>query len=285
MMPVGGRGDGEPGVGVLGTGKQAVVVSGSVAAPGGKGDAAHVQGMAPPVSIVRSLGVYYRILLGRSMAGRGRLVVLVALSMLPVLVAVLLRNQGVAEASRVDVVSQLCLSLVLPLAAVLVAIPTLGSVIEGNLLVYLLLKPIPRWCLAVAAIAVALTLLTPVVITTMVTAAIAGDSSLVAYSGLAALLGALAYGALFVTIGARFSAGVWFALGYVFVWERVVAGISDGSARLSLQSSLFSLLQRGTDTVVPLADRSFSYAISAPLVVTAMSVLATSLVLSRRDIG
>lgn len=239
------------------------------------------------VTAAKSIPTYYRMLL-RGQLTRGRVAGLGILGGISVLLAVVTRtaveSRDLEEAS-VALLSEYGIALLIPLATLILSSPMIGNLVEDRLLVYLWLKPVPRWHLAVAAYAAVVTTLLPLVIAPMLlTAVITGFGSLVIPATVAAILGVLAYSGIYVFLGARFSAGLWLGLLYLVLWENVLSRFSNGMARLSLRSYLQTMLQRGTDVPIDLADRAGWASIVIPLAVAAIAVALTAATLSNKDI-
>lgn len=236
------------------------------------------------IGAARSIPTFYRLLLGGQLT-RGRLVGLGVLSGISILLAVLSRGASDPEEAAVGSLVEYGISLLVPLAAVLLAVPMLGNLIEDRLLVYLWLKPVPRWHLAVAAVAAVSTVLVPVVVLPIgVAAVISGIGGLVVPAIAASAVGAVVYSALYVFAGARFSWGLWLALVYLALWENVLARISDGTARLSIRSYLLTIFEWGTDENVSGAGRANWAAIAIPIVVTVIATALTAWALNSRDV-
>jgi len=156
-----------------------------------------VEPRRPSVSAAQSIPTYYRMLL-RGQLPKGRMVGLGVLGGISLLLAVVTRTsaeQVDLEEVSVALLSAYSISLLIPLAALILASPMIGNLVEDRLLVYLWLKPVPRWHLAVAAYAAVVTTLAPVVVLPVVaTAAITGFGSLIVPATAAAILGVPVYG-------------------------------------------------------------------------------------------
>jgi len=241
----------------------------------------------PRVTAAKSIPTYFRLLL-RGQLTRGRLFGLGMLGGLSLLLAIVTRTAVDArdlEEASVGLLSNYAIALLIPLATLILASPMIGNLVEDRLLVYLWLKPVPRWHLAVAAYAAVVTTLLPVVIVpVLVTALITGFGSLVIPATTAAILGVLAYSGIYLFLGARFTAGLWLGLLYLVLWENVLSRFSNGMARLSVRSYLQTMLQRGTDVPIDLADRAGWASIVIPLAVAAAAVAMTAVTLSSKDI-
>ena len=160
-----------------------------------------VEPRRPSVAAAQSIPTYYRLLL-RGQLTRGRLVGLGILSSISLLLAIVSRTSVDAvdlEELSVVLLSNYAIALLIPLATLILAAPMIGNLVEDQLLVYLWLKPVPRWHLAVAAYAAVVTTLLPVVVVPVVaTALITGFASLIVPATVAAILGVLAYSAIYL---------------------------------------------------------------------------------------
>lgn len=235
------------------------------------------------VSAAQSIPTYYRMLL-RGQITRGRLVGLGVLAGISILLAFVARSDGSADAP-VFVISGYSIALLIPLATLMLATPMLGNLVEDRLLVYLWLKPVPRWHLAVAAYAAVATALLPIVVVPVtLSAVISGVSSLIVPAAIASTLGVLAYGAVYLFVGVRFSFGLWLGLLYLVLWENILSTLSDGIARLSIRGYLVTILQRGTEVDIPGADRSAWASFVIPLAVAVVAVALTAWTLAGKDV-
>lgn len=182
----------------------------------------------------------------RGLLGRRRTLLLVLLVALPVLIALLVRLSG----GRPDVdrvLDTLVVRMVMPLVALIVGTAAIGSEIEDGTAVYLMIKPIARWRIALAKIVVAAsvttTLVLPaIVITGLVLNGARGDT--LASTGafaVACLVGGSAYAAAFVTLSAFTSRALLIGLAYTLLWEGVLAGLLEGTKFLSIRQATLGL--------------------------------------------
>ena len=239
------------------------------------------------VAVSDSIPVFYRLLL-RGQLTRGRMIGLGLLSAVAVLTGFLSRRaEGIdgSEGAALFAIGDFGIGIFVPLAALMLAIPMLGNLVEDRLLVYLWMKPTPRWHLAVAALgAVATVVVAITVLPVFASALVAGFPSLAGPAALATLLGALAYSSLYLWLGLRFSWGLWLGMAYLVLWENLFARLGDGTARLSVRSYLLTILEGGTDRSIDLADRAPVAAVVVPLVVAAVALFMTARTLQRRDV-
>ncbi len=106
---------------------------------------------------------------------------------------------------------------------------------EDRLLVYLWLKPVPRWQLPAAAILATASVLVPLTALPVAATALAAGAPEVAPAALlAASLAGLAYAGVFVAAGLWFRRAAWWGLAFVLLWENAVAQLAEGSARFTI---------------------------------------------------
>ena len=165
------------------------------------------------------------------------------LALLPVAIAILVRLSGRAGSSdqvTTAIMDRLIVTTMLPIIALVFGTAAIGAEIEDGTAVYLLVKPIDRWRIVVAKLAVAIGLSIALVApASFVAGAILG----VGGTGLSGGIGA----AVGTAVGATVYATVFFALSlvtgralaigliYILVWEGVLAGLLEGTRVLSIR--------------------------------------------------
>ena len=182
-------------------------------------------------------------LTARGLLGRRRSLLLVLLALLPVAIAMLVRLSGRAgtdEEVATAIMDRLIVTTLLPIVALVFGTAALGAELEDGTAVFLLVKPIDRWRIVVAKLAVAIGLSVAIVAPASF---VAGAILQVGGTGLSGAVGA----AVGTAIGATVYATVFFALSlvtgralaigliYVLVWEGVLAGLLEGIAALSIR--------------------------------------------------
>ena len=211
-----------------------------------------------------------------------RVVGILALGSLAVLLGALSRSDDDPLRATTEVALGYGLGIVLPLATAWLATSSVGDLVEDRLLVYLWLKPVPRWQLPAAAILATVTIVVPLVAVPLVVAAIvAGASQLIGSILLACVLAVVAYAGVFVAVGLWLRRALWWCLLYILVWENGLARAVDGAARLSIASYAQSLVAAKADIVVSYADRGTGASIVAP-VIAAVAGLVLAVIRYRR---
>ncbi len=178
----------------------------------------------------------------RGLLSRRRTVLLVLLAGLPVLIGLLVRaSGGRPDADRV--LDTLVVRTVMPLVALIIGTSALGSEIEDGTAVYLMIKPIARWKIALAKILVAAGLTALLIVPSIVISALllGGDSTTIVGYSVAALVGGSAYAAAFVTLSVFTSRALLLGLAYVLIWEGVLSGLLTGTKFLSIRQATLGL--------------------------------------------
>ena len=227
------------------------------------------------------------LLILRSVASRGRVVALGALSALGIVVAALIDADARGAARFVDGFG---LVVVVPLTTLVFASAALGDIIDDGTMVYLWLRPVRRWKIVVAAALATITVVIPVVVVpVMVAAALTGTGTdLVVGAGVASLLGTVAYAGIFVMLGIRVRRALLWGLLYVFIWEGFVARAGDTANRLAIRAYTRSVLSDiALSGARPLRQATISpaFAYTVPLAVCAVALAYATRRLTRQDVA
>lgn len=173
----------------------------------------------------------------RSLLGRRRVLLLLPMP----LVLIGLTLIGVSSGSGADgwgplVFGGLGLSVILPLTALIVGSSVLGLEIDDGTITHLLTKPLPRSEIVVSKLCVAWLVTTVAAgVPLAVSALIAGSPALAAGLICGALLGSLAYTALFLALSLITKRPVAVGLVYIMLWENLLVGFVDGAKVFSVQ--------------------------------------------------
>jgi ABC-2 type transport system permease protein len=177
----------------------------------------------------------------RGLLGRRRTLLLVLLAGLPVLIALLIRiSGGRPDADRV--LDTLVVRTVMPLVALIVGTAAIGSEIEDGTAVYLMIKPIARWKIALSKALVAAGLTAALVVPAVVlTGFLLGSrtdpgTAIVGFS-VACLVGGSAYAVAFMALSVFTSRALLLGLAYTLIWEGVLSGLLEGTKFLSIRQA------------------------------------------------
>jgi ABC-2 type transport system permease protein len=231
-----------------------------------------------------SLGALYTLML-RMQVTVPRLLGVGSLGALSVLLGTFARWDEDPVRAAAQVVAAYGLGIVVPLAALWFGTSAVGDLVEDRLLVYLWLKPVPRWQLPAAAVLATVTLVAPLTALPLAASALAaGAGELAPAALLAPSLAVCAYAGLFVAAGLWFRRAVWWGLAFVLLWENGAAYASEGTERFTVTSWARSIVSTVREVEVPLDGRSV---VSALVVLPAVAVagwLAATVRYRRADV-
>jgi ABC-2 type transport system permease protein len=225
----------------------------------------------------------------RGVLGRRRTWLMVLLAALPVGVALLVRLSG-GHPNVQTILDTLVVRTVMPLLALVLGTSVLGSELEDGTAVYLMVKPVPRWRILVAKMAVAagvtVALVFPATVATALLTVGRGALSVqdsLAYA-LAVSAGGVAYACAFVTFSAFTGRALILGLCYVLIWEGTLAGLLEGTRFLSIRQATLGLTAHVTGASGTPPPLDWTVAAAILLVVVAGAVLLGTYRLSRFQI-
>jgi ABC-2 type transport system permease protein len=225
----------------------------------------------------------------RSIATRPRVAGLSVLGVGAVILGVAIRLSNSAD--RADaawkVVDGYGLILLIPVVALVFASAALGDPAEDGTLVYLWLRPLARWQLALAAFAASVTVAVPVAVFPLVIGAVITGAGwrVVAASLAGGLLMTVAYSAVFCGLGLRVRRALAWGLAYLLIWEQAVARVSHGAARASLFINTRSLAAHIAQHPPPHNAVAWETGLVFPLVVTGVALVLTARSLDRGEVA
>lgn len=181
----------------------------------------------------------------RALVGRRRFLLLLPLPVLLVGLAVLSDSLAQPRDWVPPVVLGLGFGIVLPVMALIVGTGVLGSEIDDGTLVHILAKPLPRREIIFAKLAVA-TLVTSLTagVPMLICGLIAGSARFGLGLAGACVVGALAYGALFLALSLLTRRPVLIGLLYVLVWEGLLGNLLSGTRVLSIEQYVIAIADR-----------------------------------------
>jgi ABC-2 type transport system permease protein len=226
----------------------------------------------------------------RQLRTRGRVVAMGALGFVAVLLAIVIRSSNVSDRSRSAsmLLNAYGLSILVPVVALVFASAVLGDPAEDGTLVYLWLRPVSRWRLALVSAAAALTISVPLaVVPIVVAAAISGTSANFVLGALfGSMVAAVGYTAVFCGLGLRVRRALAWGLAYLLIWEQAVARLVKGAARVSISVTSRTIAARvAHDTDLPRNAMSMPIAIGFPVLAAVLAVVFTARSLDRGEIA
>lgn len=230
----------------------------------------------------------------RQVITRGRLI---AMSLLGIAVVVFGWAVGASEAGldfevdrldrAVGIVTEIGFAIVVPVVALVFASATLGDTREDGTLVYLWLRPLDRWPIAVGAATAALTVVVPLTVVPVVATAVVLDvgNGLVGASLLAAVVGVIGYVGVFVLLGAWVKNPIVWGLAYIIVWEGIAAAVGTAPARMAIRGYTRSIIADRTGVDLELATASPAWGVIAPVAIGLVAVGLAAWRLDRLDVA
>jgi ABC-2 type transport system permease protein len=182
----------------------------------------------------------------RALFGRRRFLMLLAFPVLLIAIAILAQSLGAdLEQWGEPVIVALGIAIMLPVVALIVGTGVLGSEIDDGTLAHVLAKPLPRSeiilsKLYVAIIVTALTTGIPL----FLCALIGGSVSLGLGLLFGAVVGSIAYSALFMLLSLLTRVPVLVGLAYILVWEGLLGRFLTGTSVLSIEQYVLTLAER-----------------------------------------
>ena len=207
----------------------------------------------------------------RSMFGRRRGLLLLVLPVVLIGLSVLVRALvGDDPAAAPAMLNRLGLSVIVPLVALLATTGVLAPEIDDGSISYLLAKPLSRYTIVISKLTVASACVLVFGSLPMVVAAFvlrSGDPRLALGFGLGALVGGIAYCALFALLSVLNRHAVVIGLLYLLIWEGLIGGLLDGVRWLSLTRWAGVITQLVPDDLTLVEHLSPAYAVVATAVV------------------
>lgn len=177
----------------------------------------------------------------RQLSGRWRLLIMTVLASLPVIIALLVVQDGDAPSVRefeTVVFSAMLAGSIMPLVVLAIASAAFANEIEDRTLANLTLSSVPRWQIVVPKLLAAITIAAPFVgISAFVTGQIAflGDTGAALAVTIAALIGVALYSAAFIWLGLVTTQAIGIGLLYIVIWEGFFSGFVEGVRLLSIR--------------------------------------------------
>ncbi|MDG1845999.1 MAG: ABC transporter permease subunit [Acidimicrobiales bacterium] len=188
------------------------------------------------ISPLRATALTHNVLL-KQLISKGRLIGISIIALLPMLLGWVIgrRSTNPLEAG-VGFVSYMGLSILIPVVALIFASASLGDTREDGTLVYLWLRPIPRWSVTGGAWMASVTAALPLTVIPMAVAAILLDAgnTLITATILTSILAVCAYCGIFLLLGLLVKNPVLWGLAYIFIWEATIASFAKPAAALAV---------------------------------------------------
>ena len=165
-------------------------------------------------------------------------------------------------------------TLVVPIVALVFAAASLGDLREDRTLVYLWLRPMGRAPVVIgawlASIGVSLLFTLPTLVLSGVL--LDAGSDVVIGAATATGVGVIAYSALFLLLGLLVKNSVIWGVGYVLMWEGLIAQFGTATARVAVRGYTRSILASITDVELDLGELSLAGGLIGATVITVVAL-------------
>ncbi|RLE25597.1 MAG: hypothetical protein DRJ50_02630 [Actinobacteria bacterium] len=237
------------------------------------------------VSSFTSIALTYRIIL-RQLTTRGRVIALTLLSLVAPVAGWALGASDASLDDSVRLIAGIGLGLVIPVVALVFGGASIGDLRDDKTLVFLWLRPMARWPVAVGAAGAAITLTAPITLIPLVAAAAltGAGNGIVVGTIISGLVGVIVYVSVFTFLGAWLKRFIVWGLAYILIWEGFISQAGAGVARVALRKYTRSILVDQTGTDLDLADFSLAVGIIVPILVAIAALALAAWRLSAQDI-
>jgi ABC-2 type transport system permease protein len=220
-------------------------------------------------------------LVAKTQLTRGRLITLVAIGGFDVFLglAIGLGNSTQQTTDTLEIVTESYgLQLLAPVVALVLASAALGDFVDDRTLVYLWLRPVPRWQISTGAALASVGTALPLVAVPITLGAYLGSAdATVAFGALAAsIVATLGYAGVFLALGFKVRRALVWGLAYILIWEGFLARSVSFCAKLSVSVYARSLLEHIAEGELPNHASTTTAAIIWPAVVAVLAVVVTA---------
>jgi ABC-2 type transport system permease protein len=187
-------------------------------------------------------------LTARSLLGRRRAYLLLALSLILLLLCALVRGlAGQDNDITVAILGGFALATIVPLLGLIAGTGAIGPEIDDGSIVYLLSKPLSRFSIVLSKVVVAVAVITVFGSVTVLLAGLVlsgtSDNLAVGYA-VGALVAGVGYGTLFLLLAVLTRHAVVVGLLYALIWETLVGNFVPGAQTLSIQQWALAITEK-----------------------------------------
>ena len=187
-------------------------------------------------------------LTARSLLGRRRAYLLLALSLVLLLLCALVRGLAGQDTDiTVGILGGFALATIVPLLGLIAGTGAIGPEIDDGSIVYLLSKPLSRFSIVLSKVVVAVGVITAFGAVTVLFAGLVlsgtSDNLAVGYA-VGALVAGIGYGTLFLLLAVLTRHAVVVGLLYALIWETLVGNFVPGAQTLSIQQWALAITEK-----------------------------------------
>lgn len=219
-------------------------------------------------------------LIARIQLTRGRLVFLLGIGVLIIVFSFFISAQSGANrnADTIELIDGYGLGVIAPVVGLILASAALGDLVDDRTLVYLWLRPVQRWQIALGAALASIGTALPLVVVPVTLAAVvgSGDGEVIAAAAAASTVATLGYAGLFLALGFKVRRALVWGIAYILIWEGFLARTVGFAAKLSVGVYANSLLRRMGDYELPNLASGAVMSVVIPIVIAVVSIAITA---------
>ena len=180
----------------------------------------------------------------RQLSGVRRIIIILIAALIPVGLALIIPSGGSPDDFINGLLDGLLVGVVMPIIVMSLATASFGNEIEDKTLIYIALKPVPRWKIALPKFLAPVVIAAPLVAASGAAATYIGLGDVVAAAAVAVslLAGMVAYAAIFTWAGLVTTRALPFAIVYVFLWEGLLSTFIGGVRYLSVRGYTLAIM-------------------------------------------
>jgi len=193
----------------------------------------------------------------RALLGRRRTVLMLLLAGTPIALGLLVRINDAELRSIGPTIDGFVTRVVLPLVALVFGTAALGAELDDGTAIHILTKPVSRWTIILAKLAVAGTLTAALVVpSTMLSGLLLGgfgseNLAVTVAFGIATLIGSYLYVAIFLVLSVATSRGLIIGLAYSLIWEAALSDILLGTQVFSIREYVGGMAEAIAPGAIP----------------------------------
>ena len=232
--------------------------------------------MSGSVGFVKAVRLTLRVVV-RQLLTRGRALALILLGAFLALLSFAVGTSDNVEDPLEEGVALLDLAgftLVVPIVALVFAAASLGDLRDDRTLVYLWLRPMGRAPVIIGAWLGSILVSLPFTLPALLLSGVLLDagSDVIVAAAVATTVGVVAYTALFVLLGLLVRNAVIWGVGYVLMWEGLIAQFGTATARAAIRGYTRSILASITDVDLDLGELSLAAGIAGAMIITVLAL-------------
>ena len=234
--------------------------------------------MSGSVGFVKAVRLTLRVVV-RQLLTRGRALALILLGAFLALLSFAVGTSDNVEDPLEEGVALLDLAgftLVVPIVALVFAAASLGDLRDDRTLVYLWLRPMGRAPVIIGAWLGSILVSLPFTLPALLLSGVLLDagSDVIVAAAVATTVGVVAYTALFVLLGLLVRNAVIWGVGYILLWEGLIASFGTATARMAVRGYTRSILTAITDVDLELGELSLAGGLTGAGVICVVSLAA-----------